>query len=262
MNELLELRDVSYRIGNKFILENISFTLKQGEYISILGPNGSGKTTLLKLILRIMPVTSGVILLAGQPLDSFSRKSLARHLAYVPQSQPQLFPFTVHHFVCMSRYAYLSPLGMLNADDLLLVKNAIMRTGLTGMEQRTLDTLSGGELQRVWLAASLAQDAETLLLDEPGSQLDYAHQEALSSILADLHRTHGKTLLQITHDINRAVLDSQRILALRSGRILYDGSPQGFMKEDVLRRVYGVSLRLLNDPQTGRSLAVPGFTVT
>ncbi|MCS7305570.1 MAG: ABC transporter ATP-binding protein [Thermoguttaceae bacterium] len=256
---VLEVFNFSFRFGGKVILENISFQVYKNEYISIIGPNGAGKTTLLKCLLGIYPADQGEIRWFGRPLLHYRRKELARRISYVPQADGRLPPFTVEEFIVMARYPYFSPFTTIRPEDRQAAHQAMEATQLTELADRQLETLSGGERQKVFLAAALAQGAQVLLLDEPTTFLDYRHQVEVRRLLRQLN-TEGKTILAVTHDINPAALDSHRILALREGRIVACGPPVELMQPEVLRNIYGVAFVLVPHPSNAQPIVVPATT--
>ena len=256
-NTIIEVRDFSFSLGAKQILRDVSFSVRPGEYLSIVGPNGAGKTTLVKCIDGILTGGTGTIDLFGRPLANYRRKDLARRVSYVPQADGRAFPFTVEQFVLMGRYPYLNPFTSIGAPDRRAVADALELTGTAEFAGRLLDTLSGGERQKVYIAAALAQEADVLLLDEPTTFLDYRHQAEIRELLAKANRSSGVTIVSVTHDVNRAVLDSDRIVALSGGSVVFCGTPAEIMKAEVLEQIYGTSFLLVDHPGANLSVIVP-----
>jgi iron complex transport system ATP-binding protein len=254
---VIEIQHFSFRLGKKQILREVSFAVAEGEYLSIVGPNGAGKTTLLKCIDRLLTGGSGRIEICGRPLASYSQKQLARLIGYVPQGDGRGFAFTVEQFVLMGRYPYLSSFSPAGKEDQRAVREALELTGTTEFAQRLLETLSGGEHQKVMIAAALAQGARILLLDEPTTFLDYHHQDEVQALLGRVNRQSGTTIVAVTHDVNRAALESDRIVALRGGEVVFCGPPPEIMTAQVLRRIYGSSLLLVDHPSGGLPMIVP-----
>jgi len=252
----LEVVGFSFWLGDKQILQDISFQAAEGEYVSIIGPNGAGKTSLLKCLLGIYRGGQGVIRWFGRPLGGYKRRQLARRISYVPQADGRLPPFTVEEFVLLGRYPYLSPFTTIRPEDRQAARQAMEATQVADLADRLLETLSGGERQKVFLAAALAQGADVLLLDEPTTFLDYHHQAEIRALLRRLNAA-GRTILTVTHDVNPAALDSHRILALREGRIVFYGPPGQLMQPDILRHIYGTELALVVHPITGQMIIVP-----
>ena len=254
---IIAVQELSIRLGGKTILDRVSFEVRPGESLAIVGPNGAGKTTLLKCLNRILVGGSGRIDVAGRPLASYSRKQLARWMSYVPQADTQAVAFTVEQFVLMGRYPYLSPFSPVSRLDREAAREAMALTGTAAFADRLLGTLSGGERQKVYLAAALAQGAPIMLLDEPTTFLDYHHQDEIGELLAHTATTTDRTTILVTHDVNRAALVSDRIIALRDGRVVFDGRPEEIMRPDELGRIYASPFLLVAHPQTGLPMIVP-----
>jgi len=253
----IDVRGFSFAIEKKAILRDVTFSVMPGEYLSIVGPNGAGKTTLLRCIDRIYAGGTGQIAVFGRPLADYRQKDLARRVSYVPQAGGRVSPFTVGQFVLMGRYPYLSPFTSIGAEDRRAAREALRVTGTDEFADRTLDTLSGGERQKVYIAAALAQGADALLLDEPTTFLDYRHQVEIRDLLARVSAA-GTTIVAVTHDVNRAALDSHRIVAICQGTVVFCGTPRELMTADVLRRIYATELLLVDHPGTGLPVIVPG----
>ncbi len=256
---VLDVRDFSFQLGKKEILSDVSFVAVRGEYLSIVGPNGAGKTTLLKCIDRLLTGGTGRIEVFGRPLERYRQKELARRISYVPQADGRVIPFTVRQFVLMGRYPYLNPFSSIDGEGLQAVADALQMTGLAEFAERRLDTLSGGERQKVYIAAALAQGADILLLDEPTTFLDYRHQAEIRDLLSRVNQQSRATVVCVTHDLNRAVLDSDRIVALVGGRVLFSGSPAEIMKADVLESLFHTPFVLTPHPQAAVPVIVPGL---
>jgi ABC-type cobalamin/Fe3+-siderophores transport system ATPase subunit len=247
-----------FKINIKTILKEVSFRISAGEYVTIIGPNGAGKSTLLKCITRIHRGGQGRITLRGRPLQNYSQRELARHVCYVPQASGRRFSFTVFEFVALGRYPYLSPFVPLTSADKAVVQRALAETGIEGFADRYLGTLSSGEQQLVFIAAALAQEGELLLLDEPTTFLDPKHQDAVHRLLGDIHRQNSMAILAVSHDVNSAALQSQRVLALKEGEVVFDGSPKELMTNDVLERVYDKKFQFSRHPHRGIDIVIPG----
>ena len=254
----LEIESLRLSIRGKAILRDLSVRIDKGETWSIIGANGAGKSTLLKCLMRIQTGWTGEVRLFGAPLASYSQRQLARRVAYVPQpGGDQRFPYTVREYVRMGRYPYAGPFGSAHPGDEAAVRTAMAQTGVTAFAERTLDTLSGGERQKVFIAAALAQGAEVLLLDEPTAFLDYRHQAEVSSVVHAVNREQGATVVTVTHDVNTAILAGGYALALRAGEVAWCGPAAELTCETRLHRIFEASFRLLDDPVTGRRIIVP-----
>ena len=258
MTPVLEIQDLSLRLSDQTILREISLQVSEGERWSIIGANGAGKSSLLKCLMRLHGHWEGQVRLYGQDLRGFSQRELARRVAYVAQPGHEAPPaFTARQFVNLGRYAFAGPFGAANAGDAEAVEQALARTGLGSLAERTMDTLSGGECQKVHLAAALAQQAPILLLDEPTAFLDYRHQTEVAAILGDVNRNCGSTIISVTHDVNTALATGGMVLALAAGRVVWSGSTEDLADPELLHRIYQARFRLLDDPATGRPVVVP-----
>lgn len=253
----VEARGVGYRAGGSEILKGVDLVVRQGEFFSIIGPNGAGKTSLLKCVDGLVRFT-GRISVLGYPVAGTGRKELARVVSYVPQASSAVFPFTVREFVMMARYPHLSPFTSPGPEDEEAVEGALSATGTGRFSGRRMDTLSGGERQKVLLAASVAQGARVLLLDEPTTFLDPRHTGEITALLEKLNRETGVTVVFVTHDINLAVHASHRVGALKGGHFIWCGRPEGVMEENVLEELYERPFTFALNPATGRPVVVPG----
>ena len=254
---IVEIARFSFFMGGKEILRDISFSVREGEYVSIIGPNGAGKTTLLKCMIRVYKGGKGDIRIFGKALNEYDQRELAGLVSYVPQADGRIVPFTVREFVMMGRYPYLSPFSSVSAEDEKAVCDALAMTGMSEFAERLVGTLSGGERQKVFIAAALAQSARILLLDEPTTFLDPKHEAEIRALLARANSERGVTVVSVTHDINDAVLTSRRVLALRNGSVAFWGPAEKLMDNDVLQRVYEKSFQFLKHPATGRTIVAP-----
>jgi iron complex transport system ATP-binding protein len=254
---ILSARNFSFALGGKLLLDRVSFDIVPGNRCAIIGPNGAGKSTLMKSFCRLLPSGQGELTLDGRPIKDYSQKELARRVAYVPQSGGRENPFPVREFVLMGRYPYLSPFSTVQHQDWEAVDQALEWTGMQEFAERRMDTLSGGEQQKVLIAAALAQGSRVLLLDEPCAYLDPHHQDQIHDLLESLHAKSGATLVEVTHDINRAGLWHDHVIGLRNGCVVFDGPAEGLMTRDVLRTIYAKEFRLAPHPQSGQIMALP-----
>jgi iron complex transport system ATP-binding protein len=256
---LISVRNLSVQFNNNVLLDGISFDISGGEYVAIIGCNGTGKSTLLRCLDKIVVGFSGEIFFDGELLSRISHKSLARRVAFVRQSVGDGFSFTARQVVEMGRYPHLQPLMPISKVDQQIVEDSIELMGVGSISHRQFDILSGGEKQKVLLAAALAQGTDVLLLDEPTTYLDYKHQSEIGKILRDLNQEHGKTIIEVTHDVNRAVLDATHVIALGNKKILFDGTPQYLMNPTHLKNIYNLNFQFTNHPVLPLQLAVPAI---
>jgi len=254
---VIEIKNLSLNIANKSILNSVSLQIFEGDYLSIIGPNGAGKTSLLKCLMRIYSAFKGTIQFQEKDLNKISQKNLAKKICYVPQANGRVFPFTVEEFVMMGRYPHLSPFTSFRASDKDAVHNALQMTNIEPFAQRLMNTLSGGERQIVFITAALAQGARTMLLDEPTTFLDPKHESEIYSILRKLNRELGMTIVSVTHDINSAVIQSDKVIILKQGEVIYSGSASKIMTNEILEQAYGKSFTFIAHPITGQKLIAP-----
>jgi iron complex transport system ATP-binding protein len=257
-NAAIKVSSLSCSLGGADILRNVSANIATGETWSIVGANGAGKSTLLKCLMRIHNRWTGDIHIDDRPLASYSQRDLARRVAYVPQAgNDQQFPYTVREFVRMGRYPYSGPFGSSHEGDRDAIDNAMERAGITAFANRSMRTLSGGERQKVFIAAALAQGGDILLLDEPTAFLDYRHQAEVYQILHAINRDAGATIVTVTHDVNAAILMGGHALALRDGQVAFSGSIHNMADEKTLSQIFDATFRFIHDPQTGLDLVAP-----
>lgn len=254
----LSIESLSFSIRGQEILRNVSAQVGVGETWSVIGANGAGKSTLLKCLMRIHTEWTGRARLHGRDINSLSQRELARRVAYVPQpGGDQRFHFTVREFVRMGRYAYSGPFGTAHAGDGAAVDAAMKRADVEIFADRTLGTLSGGERQKVFIAAALAQGSDILLLDEPTAFLDYRHQAEVAEILRTINREANGTIVTVTHDVNAAVFTGGRVLALRDGEVAWRGPTGDLIREEILENIFGASFRFIDDPVSGLRIVAP-----
>lgn len=253
----IEVRDVSFTISGKTILSDVSFSLNSGNYLSIIGPNGAGKTTLLKCLNRLLDTSSGTIDLLGKPLATYRQREIATLIGYVPQADSYYLPFSVFEFVLMGRYPHLSPFSTVAAEDKAIATAALAQAGGEAISDRTMHTLSGGERQKVFIAAALAQEAQILLLDEPTTFLDYRHQVEIMDLMKRLNRDGGITIVAVTHDVNTALRMGGKVLGLKEGRVAFQGRPEELLENDTLETIYDTPFRFIADTESDLPIIQP-----
>ncbi|MCG7497987.1 ATP-binding cassette domain-containing protein [Vibrio sp. Of7-15] len=252
---MYQLVDASFEIDGKPILHNTNLSFESGKVTTLLGHNGCGKSTLIKLLSRQNNPANGQVLFDGKAIHQFSSQDFALNVAYLPQHPPITDGVTVRELVCFGRYPWKGAFGRYSHEDYQLVDDAIEKVGLTPFAERFVATLSGGERQRAWVAMLLAQQSKCILLDEPTSALDVAHQYELLALIRELNQTLGLTVIMVLHDINMAAKFSDQLIALHSGKVIAQGTPQELMTPDVLQQIYGMELALFTHPQTGQSIS-------
>ena len=255
----IHVKNLNYHYGDFPALKNITFSVATGNFFIIIGPNGSGKSTLLKVMAGILKSQTDQLDILNRPMDKYSRKSLARTIAFVPQMIPTDFPFTVTEIVLMGRSPYLGMLGLEQEKDLEIAKQALSFTGVEHLAHRKLDQLSGGEQQRVFVAKAICQEPEIILLDEPTASLDLAHQVRLMDLMEKLKNERGITVVMVSHDVNLAAMYGDRLLLLNKGEIIRLGAPKEVLTFQTLEQVYGCTLLVDESPlgKTPRVTPVP-----
>lgn len=256
MSTLFEVKDLTIKTGDKHRLLNVNLTVAKGEYLCVIGPNGAGKSTLLKATMRLTPIESGLILVQGQSISKLSQTALAKRISYVPQLTDHPIPFIVSDFIKLARYPYQSFFSDWSSRDLTAYENAIAITEVSPFLDRQMNTLSGGEKQRVMIAAAICQEAELLLLDEPTSFLDPHHQVAMHQLICRLNQQHGITVIEVSHDLNHACHHSHRILALKDGKMHWQGPSLSFLTSSELQRLYDQAFVLTSHPETNLPVAL------
>ena len=234
----LEVRDAVVRYGaGRPALERVSCAVRGGELLAVVGPNGSGKTTLVRVVSGLLRPESGEVMVHGRPLAGWTRAALAGVLAVVPQGEAVTFPLRVDETVMLGRYARLGPLAAPGPADRAAVAEALARCDVAGLGERTIDTLSGGEWQRVRLARALAQEPRILVLDEPTTSLDVRHEMELFELIRRLV-DGGLAGLVITHHLNLAARYADQMVLLSTGRVAGEGRPAEVLREETLRQVF------------------------
>ena len=245
---MLNIQSIKVSYGETEILHDVSLEIPAGEVVSLIGPNGAGKTTMMRAISGVIPLQSGSVFVGGQDLSSTPVDQRARLLAVVPQARKLTPEYTAKQAIMMGRTPYLGWLGNPGQVDFDKVDWAIDRTGISGLVERRVDELSGGEQQLVLIARALAQDAPVILLDEPTAHLDLRHQATILDLVHLLARERNLAVLMSLHDLNLVSIFSDRIALLDQGTILADGTPHEVLVRERLSNVYGVALDIIQHP--------------
>jgi iron complex transport system ATP-binding protein len=248
---MLKVQNTSINYGERAVVEDVSFSLEAGNIIAVLGANGAGKTTLLKSLNGSLPVSKGEILLDEKNLNEFSRREIARRIAVIAQENETKFPVSVLEFVLAGRFAHGAAFGWETEKDLQIAVDCLELCDLKNYESRLMNRLSGGERQRVILARALATEAKILLLDEPTTNLDLAHQAMMFRLVRERCETCGSSAIVITHDLNLASEFADEVILLKNGKILAKGEAQKVLTEKNLREIFGVKVLLDRNPASG-----------
>lgn len=239
MSISLEFNNIHLSVDGQLVLNDLTCQFRSGTINAVIGPNGSGKSTFLKIASRLLKPTQGKVRLGNAELKSFSQKDLARTIALLPQSSPRPLGMMIEDLVACGRHPFKKWLGNLDKEDKRLVDQALDTVGMLDRKQQRVDVLSGGEMQRVWMAMVLAQDTPIMLLDEPTSYLDINHQLELLELVKDINSTLKKTVVWVLHDINQAMQYSHYLLLMEQGSRVFEGEPE-HLNTQLLDQVFKV----------------------
>ncbi|MCA0144018.1 ABC transporter ATP-binding protein [Blastococcus sp. LR1] len=250
-------QDLALAYGERIVIEHLDLAVPAGRITAIVGANACGKSTLLRSMSRLLAPRAGTVLLDGRAVHRTPAKELARTLGLLPQSPIAPEGITVADLVGRGRHPHQGVFSRWSRDDDAAVAAALEATQTTTLADRAVDELSGGQRQRVWIAMALAQQTDLLLLDEPTTFLDVAHQVEVLDLLTDLNRTRGTTIVMVLHDLNLAARYADHLVALAGGRVHAAGEPTDVLTEDCIRAVFGLESRVIVDPTSGRPLMLP-----
>lgn len=253
----LACKALTVRYGRTTILHGIDLAIKPRSLTVLVGPNGCGKSTLLRSLARVLSADNGQVLLDDKPIASYPTDQIARRLALLPQNLAAPDGLSVRDLVALGRHPHRRPLAGLNAGDHLAIASALASMTLTEIAERPLNRLSGGQRQRAWIAMTLAQETDLILMDEPTTYLDLKVQVDLMTCLTDLARSRGKTLVLVLHDLNLAAAFADHLVMMRDGRILAEGPPAEVMTPAQVLRVFDLEAQVFCDPETGRPVCLP-----
>ncbi|EOW6929125.1 ABC transporter ATP-binding protein [Serratia marcescens] len=257
MSHRLHASHLKLGYDNKIIADDLSVAIPDGAFTVIVGPNACGKSTLLRALCRLLKPSAGEVMLDGKNISSFATKALARELGLLPQTSIAPDSITVADLVSRGRYPHQSLLKQWTQADKQAVVAAMAATNVGQLADRSVDELSGGQRQRVWVAMALAQQTPLLLLDEPTTYLDIAHQIELLDLFRQLNREHGQTLIAVLHDLNHACRYADHIIAMRDGKIVAEGKPAEIITAELVERVFGMPCMIIDDPLSHTPLVIP-----
>lgn len=252
MDPIIKAAGVDFAYTDEMVLQDVSFDVVPGEFLSVIGPNGSGKTTLLKLLYRHLSPRSGAIYLNKESVAKISRRKLSQKIAVVSQVPQFLFGITALELVLMGRSPHMGLLAFEGREDLKIAMEAMALTDVSQFRDRDILSLSGGELQRVVIARALAQKPQAMLLDEPTSYLDIKHQIGICQLLKKMNRDGRITIVAIFHDINLASAFSDRVMIMKDGKIQALGPPEDMITKETLESVYGCQVFVDENPLIGK----------
>lgn len=250
----MDIRDLSFDYKGKIVLDQIEFSIEKGEMLGILGPNGCGKTTLLGNLNRNLKPKIGCVLVEDKNLEDLKKKDIAKDIAVIPQTNEIRFSFTVREIVAMGRMPFQDSFAGESGKDLEIIQNAMDRVGISDFSERFINTMSGGERQRVIIARALAQTPKVLLMDEPTLHLDISAQFDVLNLIHDLSRRENLTVVIVSHDLPMVARYCDRVMLIHNHRIHALGKTEEVLTPENMRTVFNVEADLTKDPQTGRNI--------
>ncbi len=253
---MLSTKELGISYGNIDIVKGLNLEIPEGKVTTIIGPNGCGKSTILKTMSRILEAKKGAVYLDGKAIHKTPTKEIAKKMAILPQTPEAPSGLTVFELVSYGRFPHQRGFGRLSNEDREIIHWAIDVTGMTPFYERPIEALSGGQRQRVWIAMALAQETDILLLDEPTTYLDLAHQLEILQLLDRLNAEQKRTIVMVIHDLNHAARFAHHMVAINRGTIIKEGSANEVMTSSVLRNVFNIDAEVVKDPRTGKPVCI------
>jgi iron complex transport system ATP-binding protein len=253
----LRAEAVRLAYGDRVVVDGLDLDVFGGTITAVIGPNGCGKSTLLRALGRLMKTRGGHVLLDGKRIDRMSTRQVATVLGVLPQAPVAPEGLSVADLVARGRHPHQAWYRQWSSDDETAVAEALRWTGMFDLADRPVDELSGGQRQRVWISMALAQGTDLLLLDEPTTFLDLAHQVDVLDLVERLHAETGRTVVMVLHDLNLAARYAQRLVAMKDGAIAAQGNPADVLTEELLAEVFELEARVVTDPVAGTPMVVP-----
>lgn len=253
----LSAEQVRLAYGDLVVVHGLDFDVLDGTITAVIGPNGCGKSTLLRALGRLMRCSGGQVLLDGKRIDRLPTREVAKVLGILPQAPVAPEGLTVADLVARGRHPHQAWYRQWSSDDEAVVAEALQWTGMLELAERSVDELSGGQRQRAWISMALAQGTDLLLLDEPTTFLDLAHQVDVLDLIERLHSEAGRTVVMVLHDLNLAARYAARLVAMKDGAIAAAGRPEEVLTEQLLSNVFDLDAHVIPDPVSGTPLVVP-----
>ncbi|MFE7135204.1 ABC transporter ATP-binding protein [Streptomyces sp. NPDC057638] len=254
----LTARELTLAYDDRTVVHELDLAIPDGRVTVIVGPNACGKSTTLRALGRLLKPSGGAVLLDGAELSRMPTKQIARAIGLLPQSPSAPEAITVADLVSRGRQPHQAWWRQWSEEDERAVTDAMERTDVRALADRNVDELSGGQRQRVWIAMALAQETDVLLLDEPTTFLDIAHQVEVLDLVRQLNHERGRTVVAVLHDLNQAARYADHLVAMKAGRIVAEGPPGEVVTAELVREVFGLESVIVPDPVTGSPLVVPG----
>ncbi|WP_411815349.1 ABC transporter ATP-binding protein [Heyndrickxia sporothermodurans] len=257
MNETIQAKSLTLGYGDSIIIDELNLSIPKGEITVFIGGNGCGKSTLLRSMARLLKPESGSVLLAGKEIVKLPTKEVAKNLSILPQTPIAPEGLTVLQLVKQGRFPYQSWLKQWSNEDEEIVMRALKATRMVEFKDRPVDELSGGQRQRAWIAMTLAQDTEVILLDEPTTYLDMTHQIEILDLLFELNEQENRTIVMVLHDLNLACRYAHNIVAIRDKKVYAQGTPESVISCQMVRDVFDMDCQVSMDPLFGTPLCIP-----
>lgn len=252
----ISTKDLNISYGNLDIVKDLNLNIPKGKITTIIGANGCGKSTVLKTIARILQPKSGEIYVNDKNIKDQSSKELAKTMAVLPQSPQAPSGLTVEELIAYGRFPHQKGFGKLKKEDTDIVSWALEVTGIFEFRERPIEALSGGQRQRAWIAMALAQQTDILVLDEPTTYLDLAHQLEVLNLLEELNKKQGTTIVMVIHELNNAARFADHMIGVKKGKIACEGSSYEVMTKENLKKLFNIDAEIVSDPRTGKPVCI------
>ncbi|WP_054198948.1 ABC transporter ATP-binding protein [Clostridium baratii] len=252
----IRTKDLNISYGNLDIVKDLNLEIPKGKITTIIGANGCGKSTILKTLARIIKPKSGSIYINDKELNSQDSKELAKAMAVLPQSPQAPSGLTVEELISYGRFPHQKGFGKLKDEDKDIINWALEKTRILEFRDRPIEALSGGQRQRAWIAMALAQETDILLLDEPTTYLDLAHQLEVLKLLEELNKKEGRTIVMVIHELNNAARFADHMIGVKKGKIVCQGTAHEVMTKENLREIFNIDAEIINEPKSGKPVCI------
>lgn len=252
----IKTKDLNISYGNLDIVKDLNLEIPKGKITTIIGANGCGKSTILKTLARIIKPKSGSIYINDKELNSQDSRELAKAIAVLPQSPQAPNGLTVEELISYGRFPHQKGFGKLKDDDKDIIDWALEKTRISEFRDRPIEALSGGQRQRAWIAMALAQETDILLLDEPTTYLDLAHQLEVLKLLEELNKKEGRTIVMVIHELNNAARFADHMIGVKKGKIVCQGTAHEVMTKENLKEIFNIDAEIVNEPKSGKPVCI------
>lgn len=252
----IRTKDLNISYGNLDIVKDLNLEIPKGKITTIIGANGCGKSTILKTLARIIKPKSGSIYINDKELNSQDSKELAKAMAVLPQSPQAPSGLTVEELISYGRFPHQKGFGKLKDEDKDIINWALEKTRILEFRDRPIEALSGGQRQRAWIAMALAQETDILLLDEPTTYLDLAHQLEVLKLLEELNKKEGRTIVMVIHELNNAARFADHMIGVKKGKIVCQGTAHEVMTKENLKEIFNIDAEIVNEPKSGKPVCI------